>query len=639
MSAPTRRINITIGTAGHVDHGKTAMVRLLTGCETDTLKAEKERGLSIELGFAPCSVGGFGVGIVDVPGHEHFVKTMVAGAAGMDAVMLVVAADDGVMQQTREHLDILTLLGVADGIVVLTKIDRVAPEKVEERTDELREFLCGTFLENAEILPLSNITGEGFDGFHKALGALVERVGPKSAEGVFRMPVDRAFSPKGVGTVLTGIGLSGRVAVGDEVVLLPQAETGRINAIEVYGEASDIAMAGECAALNVRRWDHGAIERGNTVATPGVFEPRRWFACRLRLLDYARIVIKNGTQVRFHTGTSETTASVYLMEGQRARAGEERIVQVYTEAPIVAGPGESFIIRCLSPMTTVGGGMIIEGLDRRLRRSREGTLEDLRERAEAASDVTTFAEYCLKAAGLEGTAPAALARRVKTPQPRMDAILAGLSDAGRVVALAAGLYMHADGADEAAARIRAALAAHHEGASESPGLSMEALAEASGLSAPVVAGSLSRLVERGEVKQSGGRFALSTHEVTVSGEDREVFERVETLLREGGFHPPSIDEVIAGTGFEAARVKKAVGSFIERGILVRVAEGLFFHREALAEAQGRLVDHIRREGKLESVKFKYLLDTTRKYAIPLLDYFDNANVTVRVGYTRYLKGE
>ena len=209
MTPERRRINITIGTAGHVDHGKTAMVKLLTGCETDRLKAEKERGLSIDLGFAPCTLGGLGVGIVDVPGHEHFVKTMVAGAAGMDAVMLVVAADDGVMPQTHEHLDILTLLGVADGVVVLTKADRVTPTQVEERITELRGFLSGTFLENAEICPLSNVTGEGFEGFYKALCALVQRVPPKGVEGVFRMPVDRAFSPKGVGTVVTGIPVSG----------------------------------------------------------------------------------------------------------------------------------------------------------------------------------------------------------------------------------------------------------------------------------------------------------------------------------------------------------------------------------------------------------------------------------------------
>ena len=637
MTAPKRRVNITVGTAGHVDHGKTAMVKLLTGCETDTLKAEKERGLSIDLGFAPCTVGDLGVGIVDVPGHEHFVKTMVAGAAGMDAVLLVVAADDGVMPQTREHLDILTLLGVADGMVVLTKIDRVTPEKVEERRRELEEFLRGTFLENADIAPLSNVTGEGFDGFYKALAAMVARIGPKSSEGVFRMPVDRAFSPKGVGTVVTGIPVTGRAGVGDEVVLLPQNEAGRINAIEVYGEAGEAATAGECAALNVRRWDHGAIERGNTVAAPGFFEPRRWFACSMRVLDDAKFTLKNGTKVRFHTGTSETNASVYLMRAQRAGPGEEGIVQVRTEAPLVAGPADRFIVRSLSPVRTVGGGMIIEGLERRLRRSRPGTLEDLRERAEAVTDEKAFVLYCLKAAGLGAAAVEDISLRVKLPRDRTGRMLRELADAGDAVEISDGLFMHAAAAAEAAGRVRKALETHHETAPESPGLSPAAVADAAGLDQTVAGGVVERLTAEGDIARSGEYVALSTHEITVSGEDREVFEGVEALFREGGFKPPSVDGVIERTGFDAARVKKAVGSFLERGILVRVGEGLFFHRDAVAEAEKRLREYIRREGRLESVKFKYLLDTTRKYAIPLLDYFDNANVTVRVGYTRYLK--
>ncbi len=637
MTCRKRRINITIGTAGHVDHGKTAMVRLLTGCETDTLKAEKERGLSIDLGFAPCTIGDTGVGIVDVPGHEHFVRTMVAGAAGMDAVMLVVAADDGVMPQTREHLDILTLLGVADGMVVMTKIDRVTPQIVDQRSRELREFLKGTFLEGAGIATLSNMTGEGFDGFYKALTALIARVKPRSVEGVFRMNVDRAFSPRGVGTVVTGIPVSGSAAVGAEVELLPQGQAGRINAIEVYGEAGEAAMAGECAALNVRRWDRDSIRRGDTVAEPGFFRPLRWYVSSLRLLQDVRFVLKNGTRVRFHTGTSETTASIYLMAGGQASAGDELIVQVRTEDPLVAGPADRFIIRGLSPVTTLGGGMVIEPLDRRLRRSRAGTLEDLYKRAEAVGDDTAFVTYCLDVAGLCGVKPRDISLRIKAPLARVQAILADLAGGDAAVELADGLFMSAAAAQEAALRITRALRAHHVAVPESPGLSAEALEGEAGLCQTVTSAIARRMVAQGVARESAGRLALASHQVRVRGEDREVFERVEQIFREASFAPPSVAEVIEQTGLDVARVKKAVGSFLERGILVRVGEGLFFHRDAIAEAQRRLNCYIRREGRLESVKFKYLLDTTRKYAIPLLDYFDNANVTVRVGYTRYLK--
>ena len=262
------QINITLGTAGHIDHGKTALVKCLTGCETDRLKEEKERGMSIELGFAPCKIADKQVGIVDVPGHENFIKTMVAGASGMDAVILVVAADDGVMPQTREHLDILTLLGIRHGIVALTKIDRVSPEHRATVQANVAAFLRGTFLENAPILPLSNITGEGFDPFLEALWALVQSIEPRRLDGVFRLPLERGFSISGYGTVVAGIPVAGMARAGDEVVLLPENVTGRIRRVEVYGQPSDAVKAGQCAALNVGHWGHHAIHRGDTLTSP-----------------------------------------------------------------------------------------------------------------------------------------------------------------------------------------------------------------------------------------------------------------------------------------------------------------------------------------------------------------------------------
>ena len=236
--------NITLGTAGHIDHGKTALIRLLTGCETDRLREEKERGMSIELGFAPCVISGMEVGVVDVPGHENFVKTMVAGATGIDGAILVIAADDGVMPQTREHLDILTLLGVAHGVVALTKIDCVSAERVETVTEEIKTFLVGTFLESEPILPVSSITGDGFGDFYDALKAMIETIEPKRADGVFRVPIERAFSAKGYGTVVAGIPSAGSVQVGDELVLLPQDKKGRLRAVQVYSHDSDTAMVG-----------------------------------------------------------------------------------------------------------------------------------------------------------------------------------------------------------------------------------------------------------------------------------------------------------------------------------------------------------------------------------------------------------
>ena len=308
------QINITLGTAGHIDHGKTALVKSLTGCETDRLKEEKERGMSIDLGYAPCTIGELEVGIVDVPGHEHFIKTMVAGATGMDGVILVVAADDGIMPQTREHLDILTLLGMRHGLVALTKIDRIAPEDFDLVRADFAGFLQGTFLEGAAILPVSNVTGEGFDQFYEALFALVGRITPRRVDGVFRLPLDRAFSAPGYGTVVAGIPVCGSARIGDEVVVLPHGLTGRIKRIEVYGHVSDTVLAGQCAAVNVGHWESQAIRRGDAVTLPGYFSPEVWYLCHLRLLPREKLHLKQAAEVKFHTGTSEVNAAVYNLK-------------------------------------------------------------------------------------------------------------------------------------------------------------------------------------------------------------------------------------------------------------------------------------------------------------------------------------
>ena len=275
----TEQLNITLGTAGHIDHGKTALIKCLTGCDTDRLKAEKQRGMSIELGFAPCMISGLEIGIVDVPGHENFIKTMVAGATAIDGVIFVIAADDGVMPQTREHLDILGLLGIKYGIVALTKVDCVDDNRLQAVTTEIQNFLVGTFLQNEQIIPVSGITGQGFNGFYEALKELVGTIKPKKTDGVFRMPIERAFSLKGYGTVVAGIPISGSIATGDEVVVLPKGIKGRTKAIQVYKRNSDTALSGQCAAINVSQWDYKTIRRGDVVTVGKYFSPQQWYLC------------------------------------------------------------------------------------------------------------------------------------------------------------------------------------------------------------------------------------------------------------------------------------------------------------------------------------------------------------------------
>jgi selenocysteine-specific elongation factor len=631
------QINITLGTAGHIDHGKTALVKSLTGCETDRLKEEKERGMSIDLGYAPCTIGELEVGIVDVPGHEHFIKTMVAGATGMDGVILVVAADDGIMPQTREHLDILTLLGIRHGLVALTKIDRIAPEEFDLVRADLAGLLQGTFLEGAAILPVSNVTGEGFDQFYEALFALVGRITPRRVDGVFRLPLDRAFSAPGYGTVVAGIPVCGSARIGDEVVVLPHGLTGRIKRIEVYGHVSDTVLAGQCAAVNVGHWESQAIRRGDAVTLPGYFSPEVWYLCHLRLLPREKLHLKQAAEVKFHTGTSEVNAAVYNLEEGDLSSGGDYLVQVRTQTPIVAGPGDHFILRTLSPMRTVGGGIIVEAVPRRIKRTRTNVREDLRERAAAVRDDSQFVEYCIRTAPGLTTDEAQLATRTKVPRSRLQAILADLTRQRKLVGLAAGHYLHRDTAAAACQRLLQIAADYHRSTPESPGVPLEQLKQATGWDKSVLDGVIVLLKTDGRLVERNQRLALASHRPTFQDQDARHLEAVEALFRERAFQPPGLEELVQATGLSPAAVENTLKLLREHQQLVFVGEGLWFHREAIARARQLLIEHIRKEGRLESVQFKYLLDTTRKYALPLLDYFDKIGVLRRDGNTRYLK--
>jgi len=629
--------NITLGTAGHIDHGKTALIKCLTGCDTDHLKAEKERGMSIDLGFAPCSVSGLEVGIVDVPGHENFIKTMVAGASGIDGAIFVIAADDGVMPQTREHLDILTLLGVKYGVVALTKVDCVDQQRVGNVTAEVKDFLVGTFLEDAPILPVSGITGQGFDVFYEALKELVGTIEPKRTDGAFRLPVERTFSVKGYGTVVTGIPVAGTAKIGEAMTLFPHGIKGRIKAIQVYKRDSEIAMVGQCAALNVPQWDYKTIKRGNVVTLGEYFQPQQWYLCKLRILPHIKSPLKNGTKIKFHTGTSEIVATVYLLEESRATAGSDCLVQIRLNEPVVAAPHDRFILRTLSPVQTIGGGMIVEALPEKLRRNNPQTVQDAHDRARAVLADKDFIEYCIKTAEAFAVTETELSIRTKILPERLKAIIAELVQQDNVLYLDSKLYIHTETADNVQKQLLNIVSDFHHSKPESPGLTIEQFYEASQLKKAVFDGLLNLLISQDKLIERKHRLALPEHQETFSDDEQKILQNIESLFRERPFNPPKFEEVIEQTAAAPEKVQKILQILIEQERLVRVDNDLFFHSEAIEQARQKLTSFINKEGKLESVKFKYLLDTTRKFAIPLLDYFDRIGVTRRVGYTRYLK--
>ncbi len=630
-------VNLTLGTAGHIDHGKTALVGNLTGCDTDRLKEEKERGLSIELGFAPLKLGTRRISIVDVPGHERFVRTMVAGATGIDAVLVVVAADDGVMPQTREHLDILTLLGTRAGVVAVTKCDLVSSEQLEHVVHDVRELLVDTFLGDAPVVAVSNKTGQGLSDLLTALQTMVEQLEPRRCDGVFRLPVERAFSVPGRGTVVTGIPVSGSIGVGDEVVVLPAGATGRAVGLEVFKRSAQRGGVGQCVALNVRQWDHREIERGHVVSVDGYFTAAMWYLCELRLLADRRLNLKNASAVRLHTGTADIPATIYLTQGSSLEAGQESLVQIRMDVPLVAGRGDRFILRRSSPIETIGGGVIVDALRRRVRCSRPEQRAELERRARCAADDLRFADYCLAEAGATGADPKGLAFRLKIQPDQVDVLLKKLCEQNTVRKLM-DRYVHTNVLEKLAERLLAEVRQEHTRSPVRPSIPMSALWNPAPAPRPVFEAALAMLVEGGRLRIDGSQVASAEHRARASQAEERLLKGIEALFAERSFNPPSADEAAQILRAPVAETKKTLQLLCEQGRLVRVAPDMLFAREAIDRAQALIKDAIRREGRLASVDFKYLLDTSRKYALPLLDYFDRIGMTSRSGdNTRYLR--
>ena len=633
------QINITLGTAGHIDHGKTALIRLLTGCETDRLKQEKERGMSIELGYAPCQLGDLEVGIVDVPGHENFIKTMVAGASGIDGVIFVVAADDSIMPQTREHLHILTLLGVKHGMVALTKTDIVAAEKIEQVISELKVYLQGTFLADADICPISNITGDGFDNFYTSLKALINGITPKSTEGVFRQPVEKFFSVKGFGTVVSGIPVSGSANVGDEVTLLPKGTKSRIKAIQVYGRDDTTVRSGQCAALNLPQLDFKDIQRGNVLTVGDYFQPANWFLCTLKMLDVEGQVVKHGKRMKFHTGTSEVTAKIYLLDDNVALASQETYIQLLTDEPIVAGPNDRYILRSISNAQTVGGGCVIEPLEKKIKRTKIDSLDAIKNWSDAVCANESFIEFCLAHSGWKILTLKEISLRTKLEPEYVGSVLDNMQSAGAILKVGNNQYLH----KEVYAKILECLSQNleqmHKEMPDRLGIERDLLMQKSSLDKAVFDAVVNLALKDGKLALKNDLLALATHREQFDPAQQALLNKIETVYINNMFSPPNLDDIRDQVKAAPKDFDKTIKIMLEQQTIIAVDRKIYFHRDAIEEAKKRIVEFVNSEGqgRLESVKMKYILDTSRKYALPMLDYMDQIGFTRRNGNTRFLK--
>jgi selenocysteine-specific elongation factor len=630
--------HIIVGTAGHIDHGKTALVKALTGIDTDRLKEEKERGITTDLGFASLRLDdGSAIGFVDVPGHERFVKNMLAGVGGIDVVMLVIAADESVMPQTREHLAICELLHVQQGLTVLTKIDAVDSEMADLVQLEVQEFLRGSFLESAPILRVSAHTGEGMDELVRALLGLAARSRPRDASSLFRLPIDRCFTMKGFGAVAAGTLLSGRIKREDEVEILPLRRTARVRGIQVHGATVDEAHAGQRTALNLQRIELADIERGMVITVPGVFSPSSRFDVDFELLESAS-PFPARKRIRFHIGTTELIGQLMLVGQDTLQPGESALARVRLERPAFALPGDRFVVRQYSPMVTLGGGQILDGQPPRLRRSDPrltGRLEVLKH-GTTADKLRQF----IQEAGAAALDEAAMVGRLGITTDAVRAALRMLAAAGHVriaseqplVAVATEVF------DRAAADATREVQGFHRAEPLLPGIGREDLrARVFDKASPVFFRAvLDHLAAQKIVAIDQDVVRAYGRSITLEAADERTREQLMTSFREMGLQAPSPDEVVAGTGVERATARKIIQMLVKEQVLVRINDALILDRAAVDKLIADVRARKAANARLGVSDFKELTGLSRKYAVPLLEYLDGQRVTRRVGDERVI---
>ena len=630
---------LIVGTAGHIDHGKSSLVRALTGTDPDRLKEEKARGITIELGFAHAPVADDVVAsFVDVPGHERFVRAMLAGVGGIDVVLLVVAADESVMPQTREHFDICRLLGVARGVVVLTKCDAVDAPGLEFAALEVRELVAGSFLEDAPVLPVSAVTGEGLDALRTALAAIAHAVPPRGASGPARLPVDRVFSMKGFGTVITGTMVSGAVAIDDELELLPAGTGVRVRGLHVHGRARTRAAAGERVAMNLTGVDVADVARGGVVVAPGALRPTRRLDARITMLPGASL--KHGARVRVHQGTAEVLARVSVAGGSGVvLPGAGADVRLRFESPAVVTRGDRFILRSYSPLVTIGGGAVLDPWPPRAGvRTARGVarMAALQLLDDPAADRRAAIRVMTAGAGIAGVTSAELASRTGAARADLAATLEVLDGDGTVVG-GGEWVVDSAAANAPIAALLAGLAEFHQASPLVAGISLELVRGRwfAAMPPPVFDRIIAALVTAGRVTATD-TLALTSHRVTMTPEERQVYEWIDQRYLEAGFSPPDAAALAGEARRAPALVERITQLMIKQKRLLRV-DTLVFHRDVL-ERLKLDVRSLKAAGSgratVDVKSFKDTYNVSRKFAIPLLEYLDRERVTRRAGDLR-----
>ena len=632
--------HFVLGTAGHVDHGKTALIKALTGVDTDRLKEEKERGITIELGFASLSLpSGQTVGIVDVPGHEKFIKNMVAGAAGIDVVMLVIAADEGIMPQTKEHLHICSLLGITTGIVALTKIDLVEKDWLELVKSEITEYLSGSFLENAPIMPVSAIKQEGLTNLITAIDEAVRKINEKADDGIFRLPVDRVFTMKGFGTVITGTMISDHIKIGDEIEILPEAINARIRGIQVHNQPVDTAWAGQRTAINLQGIEKSTIERGNVLVRPKTVWPSKRLDVFVEFLASNSKNLKNRALVRLHTGTSEIIARIILLDKDELAPGRKAFAQLVLESADVIVAGDRFVLRSYSPVTTIGGGQIIDPLPLKHKRQNEKIIADLNilqngtlsEKISVIMERTGFAGINLRGLTFR------LGVNMKKLREALEGLLSGkkaiLLDSEDTTVISAYFF------NQLEELIVKNITAYHKKNPLQEGISKEQIKETLGraISVKLYNLALRSLGKKEIIVSDKDNVRLAGHQVQLAGDLDSLRHNIARIYSEAKLSPPSLSDVLSGFKDQKVKAQSIIKLMLNDGDLIKINEEMCFSRELLGKLRDDYKALLIKDGKATPATFKDLTGLSRKYIIPLMEYFDVNKLTVRVGDHRILR--
>lgn len=625
-----------VGTAGHIDHGKTSMVKQLTGRNTDWLQEEIARGMTIDLGFAFL---GDDITIIDVPGHERFVRNMVAGVSTIDLVLFVIAADDGVMPQTREHLDILKLLQIKQGIIVITKTDLVEEDWVDLVIEDVKDVIKGTFLENAPIVPISNETGKGIDALKQNIFDMLARAEERQDRGVFRLPIDRVFTMKGFGTVVAGTVLSGSLTPDQNVELLPQGQKLRVRGLQIHEQNEKMVKIGDRAAINLAGIEKDAISRGDVLAAPDSFRPTRFFDGKFYLLESAPKNVKNTARIRLNIGTSEVIGRISILDRDEIKPGESAFIQFRLESPVVPDVGDRYVVRTYSPVYTIGGGVVLDVNPRRHKRFSEEVVKKIA--TLESGDPEKIIDQLLRNKQFQGVTLAQISQQASLASDIVESVVKRLIENHRCYTYSEkgqDFFLHHDYYLELKASIDQSLDVFHQKNPTRLGISKTDLKVLINL--PVAAllfnKILDELVRDGKIIVSDNRVALATHQLQLTERQQKLMDRIAKIYFESAFTTPDTANVAERIGVSEQDVEAIIQILLETNALVKADEGIIFHQQRVDEAVQLVKAHFNREQQLTVGDFREMIASSRKYAVPLLGYFDTIGLTVRQHDVRVL---